>query len=107
MMRSSAASDLPMPLLPSSRTPTPSTSISTAWMLAVGASCSSRYFWIWSIAIDEISGGAQQRHPQPIGALAQQRRHLEPLGDDDAGRVEAEERLRPPDAPPPADRVSR
>ena len=34
----------------------PSTSISTAWMLAVGASCSSRYFWIWSIATEETSG---------------------------------------------------
>ena len=56
MMRSSAASDFPMPLLPSSSTPTPSTSISTAWMLAVGASCSSRYFWIWSMATDDISG---------------------------------------------------
>ena len=92
MTRSSAASDLPMPLLPSSRMPTPSTSISTPWMLAVGASCSSRCFWMASMAADDISG-VRSTARRALGDVEQQARHLEPLGHHDAGRVEADERV--------------
>ena len=102
MMRSSAASDLPMPLLPSSSTPTPSTSMQHGVDAGRGRQLQ------LEVLLDRDrwpptrpAACAAAARPRSVGALAAAARHLQPLGHDHAGRVEAEERLRPTAARPP------
>ena len=93
MISSSAASDLPMLLLPSSSTPTPSTSTSTPCRLSGGGQ------GVLHEPLDPVDhqrrrhGGAQHRHPQPVGGIQQVLGYVLPLGHDHAGRLHLEEPL--------------